>query len=279
MCGFWFWHFELWFSSMFFLQYILIFTLGLFFGSFLNMLAYRLPIDLKLLKKPRSFCPYCKKKLKFYELIPVVSFFILKAKCSNCKQPISCQYPAVELATGIFFVFVLFSFQPAVFEVVFVLKFTMYLIFTAVLILIFIIDLKHFLILDVIVYPLILVAFIGNWWLAGWDYEAALKLIIAALIGFVFFALQYYFSKGKWVGAGDMKFAALLGVMLGIKGLLLCLFLAYVGGAVIAVSLMVCKKMKMKSQLPMAAFLAPAAWVALIYGSKIIEWYLRNLLI
>jgi prepilin signal peptidase PulO-like enzyme (type II secretory pathway) len=257
------------------LIYSLIITiiLGLAIGSFLNVLIFRLPKGLSVWKKSRSFCPHCKKDLKPWMMIPVFSFLFLKGRCAYCQKKISWQYPIVELVTAALFVFIFINNLPIKFEIFFIAKVLLEWLFSSALIVIFVIDWKHYLILDKTLYPLMPVVFLVNFWLSGWNLKFGLWLLIAAAIGFAFYAFQYYVSKGKWVGDADMRLGALLGLMLGVKGLLVSLFLAYIVGAIIGTILVLLKKKKMTSQLPMAIFLAPAAFIAMLYSTQILIWY------
>lgn len=252
---------------------IIILLFGLAVGSFLNVLIFRLPKDLSILKLKRSFCPKCKKQLRALHLVPLFSFLFLKGKCAFCQAKISRQYFMVELATAVIFVLVLLNSWPLGLTIISMATIIRDLFFATILIIIFCIDLKDMLILDIVIYPVLPIAFLLNWGLSNWSLNSALFLLIGGAVGYLFYWLQYYFSKGKWVGAGDMKLAALIGVMLSLKGLAVTLFLAYVGGAIIAIILILLKKKKWHSQLPMAVFLCPAALVVLLCGQQIIQWY------
>jgi len=243
------------------LDIFLFFLLGLIFGSFINSLVYRLYHNLTLWG--RSFCQNCRKTLAFFDLIPFLSFILLKGKCRYCQKQISWQYPLVELITGLLFALVwlknqtvdLFLFRD--------------LFFILVLIFLFVFDLKYYLILDKIVWPALLVAFIFNLILdiGIWS------LVIGVAIGSGFFLLQYLVSSGKWVGLGDAKLGALIGVMFGWKLTLLALVIAYLIGGLTAIILLISKQKKFGDVLPMGTFLACAATIVLLWGDKILSWY------
>lgn len=99
--------------------------------------------------------------------------------------------------------------------------------------------------------------------------------LIGGCIGFTLFAVQYFYSKGKWVGAGDMELGIFMGVALGWEKTIGALFLAYILGSIIAIPLLLLKKKNMKSSLPMGAFLMPAFLIMLHSGDQIIDWYLN----
>lgn len=146
-----------------FLIYLFIFVFGTICGSFLNCVIYRLEIGESFLKG-RSYCPHCKHVLTWQDLIPIFSFLILKGKCRYCHQKISWQYPLVELATGILFVSTLIYFfsktSILVNSAMTELTSIYYLVIACFLIIIFVYDLKHYIIPDKVIYPAIAIAFL-----------------------------------------------------------------------------------------------------------------------
>ena len=132
------------------------FVLGTICGSFLNCVIYRLEVSKSFLKG-RSYCPHCKHILSWQDLIPIFSFIFLKGKCRYCQKPISWQYPLVELATGILFIWTYLSYDRDL-----SMSLIFYLIFACFLIIIFVYDLKHYLIPDKVIYPAIVLAFLYN---------------------------------------------------------------------------------------------------------------------
>ena len=169
---------------------IAIFIFGLIIGSFLNALIWRLWSG-KSIMAASSECPICHHELSWSDLVPVVSFFVLGRKCRYCRKPISWQYPAVELATALGFVLVARNFQFPISN----FQFWMQIIFASILIVIFVYDLKHYLILDKIVFPGAVIA-LGYQVYRG-DWVNAL-LGAAGLSGF--FGLLYFVSRGRWSG-------------------------------------------------------------------------------
>jgi len=234
---------------------ILFFILGLFIGSFLNCLICRLK-DKKSFLFGRSCCPKCGHELTWLDLVPVLSFVFLKGKCRYCSEKISWQYPLTEIATGLLYAFLYWNYG-----------FNLFLIFVfSCLLVIFVYDLKHFIIPDEIIFPLIIISLIflyGNFFVA---------------IGTTFaFFLLYFFSKGKWLGFGDVKLAFFLGLFLGWPNILVGLFLSFVIGAIIGIGLIILKKKGIKSEVPFAPFLVLGAFIAFFWGQEIIFWYLNLL--
>src|SRR3989338_10092592 len=170
---------------------ILIFIFGLAMGSFLNVIIFRLH-EQKSFVTGRSFCLKCQKQIYWYDNIPLFSFVLLRGRCRHCQAKISWQYPAVELASGILF---LTAYSVHVLAPVFnIITLARDLIFICILIIIFVYDLRWYLILDSVTVPAIILAFAVNFWL-GFD---GLNLLVAAGVGGGFFLAQYLVSRGHW---------------------------------------------------------------------------------
>ena len=240
--------------------YALIFLFGLIMGSFLNAVIYRLDSGESIVKS-RSHCPKCGHVLAWYELVPIFSFVIQGGKCRECKSNISWQYPLVELATAILFVLVLYHNLPLLYT----------LTISSLLIVIFVYDLKHYIIPDKIIYPAILVSGIFVWQHATYNIQYT---IYAAIGASVFFAAMFFASRGKWMGFGDVKLAFFMGLFLGWPNILVGLFAAFMLGGIIGMGLIVCGKKTMKSQVPFGPFLVTGTFIAMFLGNKIMEWYL-----
>jgi len=200
----------------------------------------------------------------------------LRGKCRNCKKVFSWQYPAIELLTGLLFVFTFLRydfgwFLPSVFDYsefyFFVLRDWVLLSF---LLIIFVYDLRHMLILDRFTVPAMVVVLVLNL-LVG--YDAASLLIGAACFG-GFFLVQYIVSQGQWIGGGDIRMGVLIGLFLGLSDGFIAMFLAYILGALLGVVLIVLKKVNRKTQLPMGTFLVVATVIVLFFGSVLREGFL-----
>jgi len=261
--------------------YIFIFLLGLCIGSFLNCAIYRL--ETKKTLQGRSFCPKCKKQLLWQDLIPVFSFLFLGGKCRRCKKKISWQYPIVEIVTATLFVLIFWSLGfgwDLGFGIWDFIKLCFMFYFASVLIVIFVYDFKHYEIPDKVLIPAIAISFI---YCALFDFGGILNHLLAVLIGSGFFLSIFLISKGKWMGFGDVKLAVLMGLLLGVPNILLALFLAFLFGAIIGVILMVLpfsktgEKKSLKSEIPFGPFLITGTFFAILWGPKIINWYLNLL--
>jgi len=250
------------------LFYIFAFIFGLMMGSFLNCYIWRLREKESMWG--RSHCPKCRHKISWYDNIPVLSYLILRAKCRYCGRGIAMQYLAVELITGILFVLVLkINFESMINN-----EFLIYLIrdwfIVCVMVIIFIYDLRWYLILDRITLPAIFIVFIINLFLGF----SALNLLLAMAVGGGFFYLQFIVSGGRWIGGGGIRLGVLMGAILGWPQILVALFLAYIVGSVFSLGLVALKRKKLKSEIPFGTFLTVATVIALFWGDIILDWYL-----
>jgi len=250
------------------MPYLFIFLFGLAVGSFLNCVIYRLEISSSFMKG-RSFCPHCKHTLSWQDLIPVFSFVFLRGRCRYCSQKISLQYPLVELAAALLFVLVFqyFGLGPELFFL---------LLISSFLIVIFVYDLKHYIIPDSMVFSAIIAAFLYQIFYSGqlsWD---SLYLPFLSAVGASgFFLAIALISRGKWMGLGDVKLAFFMGLMLDWPNILLALFLSFLIGAIIGLGLIFKRRKTMKSEMPFGPFLIAGTLIALFWGEAIIEWYLQ----
>ncbi|MBI2450407.1 MAG: prepilin peptidase [Candidatus Nealsonbacteria bacterium] len=249
---------------------IIVFIFGLIVGSFLNCVIYRLEQGSGFIKG-RSFCPHCKHKLGFLDLIPVFSFIWLKGRCRYCKGKISIQYPLVEISTGLLFVLNFLRSDPAQ---TFAGSDLLISGFATIpfLVIIFVYDLKHYIIPDKMVYPAIGIALIYDFLRS--DLPRRSDLFASAFGAAAFFTAIVLLSRGKWMGAGDIKLAFLMGLMLGYPNILVALFLAFFIGAIMGAGLIILGKKTMKSEVPFGPFLVLGTFIALFWGKIIINWYI-----
>jgi len=260
---------------------LFVFLFGLIVGSFLNCVIYRLEQRQSFLKG-RSFCPHCKHTLSWQDLIPVFSFLFLRGKCRYCQKRISWQYPLVEIATALLFLLILnFKFlifnEFLIFNFETITYFLYLLIISSLLIIIFVYDLKHFIIPDKIIYPAIIIALIFNFSPYGRSPAGGQFIIhnsiFAAFGAAIFFLIIVLVSRGKWMGIGDIKLAFLMGLLLGFPCILVALFFSFLIGAIIGIGLILTKRKTMKSEVPFGPFLVIGTFIALFWGEIIINWY------
>jgi len=240
----------------------LICVLGLVIGSFLNVVVYRSHKGLCDIYG-RSRCPHCEHSLVALDLVPVFSFIFLKGRCRYCEEPISWQYLLLELGTAMAFLLLYwrFSLSPAFF---------VYVYYTCVLIVIFMIDLRYYVILDKISIPAILMAFILSPLVLKMNF---INMIEGVFIGGGFFLLQFMVSRGRWIGGGDLRMGVLMGAMLGWPFIVPALFLAYFIGAVISLSFLAAGNKEWKRQVPLGTFLSFATFLTFLSGDILFSYY------
>ena len=261
------------------MEQIAVFVLGLIFGSFANVIVFRLNTGESLIFGG-SRCFYCGRNLRWFELIPVVSFLALRGKCRSCGSKISWQYPAVELASGALFL-LLWS-EPGSYQLGKspALTITAVLFFWLLLV-ISVYDIRHKIIPNPLVYFAILTAvlFLG---FVNWNLMDNLKLIIENLAAgfglFLFFGVLWFVSGGRWMGFGYAKLALALGIMLGWPLSLAAFFMSFWLGALLGLLYKFSNRSAgFKTQMPFAPFLSAGGLVAYLWGEKIIFWYLSLL--
>ena len=235
---------------------IILFLLGTAIGSFLNVLIDRIPAGLPLFID-RSHCDRCKHTLSWYDLIPILSWVLLGAKCRYCKAPISIQYPVIEAITGL--VFVLSYYFP-----IYSVSFT--IILFSLLIALFMTDLKYYLLPDKLMYPLLGVSAIA---LLVYEPSQLITHIISAVLAAVFFAMLIVISRGKGMGWGDVMYGLFLGILLGHPGTIVALYIAFLTGAFISVILLLSKKKKFGQIIPFGPFLILGTVISLYYSDYI----------
>ncbi len=247
--------------------YVVSIIFGALVGSFLNVCILRLPKEESIVW-PGSHCPQCKKPIKFYDNIPLMSYFLLRGKCRYCKGSISLQYPLVEGITALSSLFLVMKFGPS-------LSFFIYFIFVAALIVITVIDLYHQIIPDLISLPGIAVGLLLS--LIN-PYITFFNSLIGILLGggslFLVATLYQWFFKREGMGGGDVKLLAMIGAFLGWKAVILTILLSSLVGSIIGVTIMFLKGKDFKYAIPFGPFLSLGAAISLFYGYDIINWYL-----
>lgn len=245
-------------NGMEYLILFYVFIFGTIIGSFLNVVIFRYNTGFSL--GGRSVCLYCGKELKWYELIPLVSFLALSGRCRTCKSRLSIQYPAVEFVTGVLFVFSFIyarNFSSDIFLAYLFIIISLLTVITAY-------DLRHKIIPDGLVFTFIALAFIRPFAFPFPGESLSLALIAGPLFAAPF-ALTFFLSKGKWMGLGDAKLILGIGFFLGLARTGLSLLFSIWIGALISVILLFLrgKQFTMKSEIPFAPFLVIGALLCL----------------
>lgn len=239
-------------------------VVGLFVGSFLNVLVFRFP-EMKGLVSGRSYCPKCKKTIAAYDLIPVLSYIILWGKCRNCQKKISLQYPLVEFATGVLF-FLLAKTIGVNYHLI------AYLLLTCASVLIFVYDAKYLEIPEVFSWLLLIFAVVAAVTAPGFSIN---NFLLGGLIGGGVLGIMVGISDEKMMGSGDIKIGLAFGFLLGAYKSVLFLFLSFVIGAIVGLILMALRNKKMKSEIAFAPFLIIAAMICIFWGDYLVNLYLK----
>lgn len=237
--------------------YLFFALLGLTLGSFGNVVIGRLPAGESL--NGRSHCPHCGRTLGALELIPVLSWIFLRAKCYGCGRRISPQYPLIEITVACLFALALYvaNFDPLPALITGIAFWTMLMIGM--------IDAKTQMIPDALT---ILLALCG---IALGLTDGHIPLLAPA-IGIGFFGLQWLLSRGKWVGSGDVFLAGALGLLLGSwQMVVLMLFLAYIGGSIVVLIMLLTGKIARGAHLAFGPFLVAGAFVTFAFGDRILN--------
>lgn len=239
---------------------LLIFVFGLSVGSFLGALSFRLPRGKSVLRG-RSYCPKCRKKIAWYDNIPLLSFIFLSGRCRSCGKRISLRYPLVEFFTGLTFLLIFIYFPQNVF-------YLLLLLFVACLfIAIFVIDFEHNVIPDEIVFLIFSTSFFSLLLSSVSDFYT---YSLSAFGGANFLLLLHLITKGRGMGLGDVKLALAGGIFFDSAKVLFWFFLSFVLGAVVGLSLVVLGKAKFGKQIPFGPFMIVAFFLTLFWGNRLI---------
>jgi len=257
---------------------ILVFVLGMIFGSFLNVCILRLPLGESVVS-PRSRCPECKTMIRWFENVPVVSWIVLRGKCSHCGNRISARYALIELMTAGILLALWRVYGPSV-------ELAVAGVFILAMLVLFFTDLDHKLLPDVVTLPGFLVG-IGVAWINPFlAQESPWSRVWAALAGAalgagVLWGIGALYGRLRGVeamGMGDVKMMAMVGAFTGPVGVLFTLFGASVLGAAIGLALIPLRGRSLQDTLPFGCFLAPTAVAAMLWARDAVDAYLRLVL-
>jgi leader peptidase (prepilin peptidase)/N-methyltransferase len=251
------------------LTIVLIAVFGLVWGSFLNVVIHRVPRSMSLLRPPSS-CPGCGARIKPYDNVPVLSYFILRGKCRACGHKISPVYPFVETLTAVAFILVYAQFGRTL-----SLDFFAGCLFASALIALGFIDYFHQILPDAITMPGLVLALVYSFFRDDLTFRGAL-IGAAAGAGFLLVVYGAYrlIRRKEGLGMGDVTMLLMIGAYLGLAKTLLTLILGSFVGALVGVFFIVRRKKDLQFALPFGTFLAPAAFVAALWGDRIVSAYL-----
>jgi leader peptidase (prepilin peptidase)/N-methyltransferase len=237
---------------------------GMIIGSFLNVLIYRIPRKLSIVK-PNSFCPRCNKPIAWYENIPLISYLMLGGQCSKCHTPISLQYPLVEVITGVFFLFAFLRYG-------FTLDFFFHIIFFCLLIAISGIDLTHQVIPDILSFPGIAFGLLYQLLhgtivsgIAGLLFGGGLILIIRLVGGRVY--------KKEVMGMGDVFLCAMIGAFVGFPYIIAAIFFGALFGAVLGIVYIISTRQSRESPIPFGPFLSIGGLSIVLFRHLITQFF------
>lgn len=272
--------------------YLFLLILGCIFGSFVNVLIDRIPKGESIVKV-RSHCDHCKRKLPWYDLIPVFSYILVNGKCRYCKKNISLYYPFVELTTGLLFVIVTFFIigtnYTSIIYLPELLAVLYYFYIFVTLEFIFFVDLKYGIIpfisvawgvcITMLWYLIILylpylpgsVQIVSNPFLINY--------LLSGLSLFLIFLMIFLLTKGRGIGFGDVIFVFFIGVLVGFPKIILSIYMAFISGAVISLFLVFTGIKKLKGGvIPFGPFLVFGTVTAIFWGDYIINTVIRYLI-
>ena len=260
---------------------IYLFVIGAAMGSFAGAVAWRLEKARDFVRE-RSECEHCHHVLAWYDLVPIVSWLSLKGRCRYCHKPIGVSALLLEIVMASAFV-LSFMAWPHGWGVLGVTLFIVWLLALVLLAILFVYDVRHSLLPDVLVWPLTALGVVGfclirlaeGMPLIQWPVEAILALLpISGLYG-----LLYAFSKGRLIGFGDVKLGIPMGLLLGWEGALLALFVANYLGFLWVLPGMLRGKLKTGSRMPFGPFLIAAMFIIFLWGSLLQNWLVEFMLL
>lgn len=243
-------------------------ALGLFVGSFLNVCIYRLPLGRTVLWG-RSHCPACDRQIRAWENVPVVSWLLLRGRCAGCGARISPQYPIVELVTGALFAAGAWLYGPSLLLVA-------RLLFASAMVVLFMIDLQHRILPNVITLPGIVAGLAFSLALPPGFRDALIGAVGCSLLLFGMGELVSRVLGKEALGFGDVKMIAMMGAFLGWQLTLVALFLASFLGSAIGIGLVAITRDR-DYQIPLGSFLAIGAIAAAAIGEPLLQWYVGRM--
>lgn len=245
----------------------IILILGLFIGSFLNVCIYRIPNN-QSISYPPSSCSVCNTRIKYYDLVPIISYMILRGRCRSCGEKISLRYPLIEGLNGVLYYLLYHTYG-------FSLSTLFFMFVISILIVITFIDYDHM----IIPYRLnIILGVLGifNMFLGIYPLNTK-SAILGGLVGFGFFLLIAIVTGGQ-MGGGDIFLIGVLGLILGLGNIIMITILSFITGAIISIILLATKVKSRKDPIPFGPFIALSAVLVILYANDILYIYYKLLL-
>ena len=245
---------------------IFVIILGGLWGSFANVCICRLPMD-KGVVSGRSFCPKCKKLITWKDNIPIISFLLLNGKCRNCKKKISTQYLIIELITIIYFLVIYYLFSISITTLLFIILGLFFII-------IFFIDLKHYIIPNILTFSLMVIGFVKSF---APNLNPIFPSFINSLIGGIFgyliiWSIIYFYKQlrnKEGMGLGDAKLISAIGFWFGWISIPFVIFLSSIIALLFVIPSLLKKSKKLSSQIPFGPYIIIGTLIYLIFESNI----------
>ena len=255
---------------------IYLFVIGCCVGSFVNVVIYRLPLNQSIVF-PNSSCPKCNSIIKWFDNIPIISWLLLRGKCRACKNKIAFSYPIIELFIGILFCLNLYS-QPTIYNqqstsvIIFLGS-----IFSVILFTLAILDFKYFWLPQILTSGGLVLGITTSLYIDlcndFYQFNYVIYTLLASLLGFTFFNLLSLIGKKIYnkpvIGGGDAKLSAMIGSWLGIKGLFISIWFAFISAGIFVILGLIFKKIKRNQKIPFGIFLALSGLLVWYFGNEI----------
>ena len=255
---------------------IYLFVIGCCIGSFINVLIYRLPLNQSIVY-PNSSCPECNAKIKWFDNLPIISWLLLRGKCRVCKSKISFSYPIIELSTGLL-VWLNFYANPTIYSQLAVpIILFCGTILSSILITLAILDFKYFWLPQAITIGGLMLGITSSLIIDlsndFGQFSYSLYSITASFLGLSLFYLLSYVGFKIYnkpvMGRGDAKLSALIGAWVGIKGLLIAIWLAFVSAGIFVILGLILKKIKRNERIPFGVFLSFSGLIVWYFGNEV----------
>ncbi len=256
--------------------FLYLFVIGCCIGSFINVVIHRLPINQSIVY-PSSSCPKCNAKIKWFDNLPIISWFLLNGKCRTCKTKIAFSYPIVELFTGLLVCLNLYA-QPTIYsQQPIYITILFGIIFNTILFTLAILDFKYFWLPRVITLGGLVFGITASLYVDlindFYQFNYLINTLSASFFGFTFFYLLSRIGKKIFnkpvIGGGDAKLSALIGSWLGISGLFLSIWLAFISAGIFVIFGMIFKKIKRNQKIPFGVFLAMSGSLVWYFGNEV----------
>jgi leader peptidase (prepilin peptidase)/N-methyltransferase len=255
---------------------IYLFVIGCCVGSFVNVVIYRLPLNKSILY-PNSSCPKCNSKIKWFDNIPIISWLLLGGKCRACKYKIDFSYPSIELFTGLLFCLNLHAHPTIYSQQPINLIIFLGCIFSVILFTLAILDFKYFWLPQVLTSGGLVLGISASLYIDLYNdfyqFNYSIYTLFGSLLGFIFFNLLSTIGKKIYnksvIGGGDAKLSALIGSWLGIQGLFISIWFAFISAGIYVTLGLILKKIKRNQKIPFGVFLALSGFLVWYFGNDI----------